>query len=724
LEAASRYVAAGFHVVPVPYRQKGPVLDEWQNLRLRSEDLLSYFDGERQNVGILLGDDFGTCDVDLDCLEAVRAAQFFMPETGMIFGRASKPASHWFYRVDPPIPTKTFKDIDKKTMILEFRCQKKDGTVGLQTVTPPSTHKDSGEPIRFESGCGLRPANVDADVLLTAAARTAAAAIMARHWPGCGQGRHNAMLALAGGLARDGWTEEEARIFCRAVYHALSDPDPAATGRSDGEVKSTFERRVQGADYIGWPHLIQAVGADAAKLAATWLGLDNRPPSPHVEERQTARNDQQFSGNMAPWPAPMKSEAFYGIAGRFVEMADPHTEADPNFLLLVFLAYAGNVIGRNPYIMAGGDGHRTNLYACGVGPTSAGRKGSATAPVEMFFAMGDRAPGFGNILPSLSSGEGLIWAIRDEVWGKQQNKKTKEIERVLLDQGVDDKRLIVSMGEFMGALQVMRRQGNTLSSVVRSAWESGNLMSPTKNSPAKATGAHVTMVGAISKEELLRAIDDVDADNGLLNRFLWCCSRRSKVLPEGGRLFEVVESPKWVDLQAAFNRNTPTEPRRLVRDADAADLWGRDSHPDRGVYAELSRERFGLAGAATARAHAQVLRLSLLYAVLDGATEIRREHLDAALAVWAFCEASARYIFGDALGDPTADALLKALRAAANGLTRTDIRDHFHRKKQEGEITRALLLLHQKGLARFEREETGGRTAERWFATGGATKGA
>jgi hypothetical protein len=325
----------------------------------------------------------------------------------------------------------------------------------------------------------------------------------------------------------------------------------------------------------------------------------------------------------------------------------------------------------------------------------------------------------------LSSGEGLIWTIRDEVWGKQYNKKTKETEEVLLHEGVPDKRLIVNMGEFMGALQVMRRQGNTLSPVIRAAWESGYLVSPTKNSPAKATGAHVTIVGAISKEELLRAIEEVDGDNGLLNRFLWCCSRRSKTLPEGGRLWEVVESSHWRDLQGAFNRNTGLKEGRIARDPEAADLWGRDATPDRGVYAELSRERYGLAGAATARAHAQVLRLSLLYAVLDGATEIRCEHLDAALAVWNYCEASARYVFGDALGDPTADSILKALRARS-GLTRTELRDQFHRKKSEGDITRAVLLLHSKGLARFERQETAGRPVERWFATSGgavATKG-
>jgi hypothetical protein len=718
LAAARVLVDAGFGVVPVPYKDKKPVITGWPNLRLTTVDLPRYFNGHPQNIGVLLGD-FGLADVDADCGEAVRAAAFFLPETRMKFGRASKPASHWFYRMDPPNRSLAYKDIDGK-MILELRCQAKDGSVGMQTVVPPSTH-ESGEAIRFEPGCGPMPANIDADVLLHAVARTAAAAMFARHWPGRGHGRHDTMLALAGGLARAGWDPEAVKAFCRAVYHSLTDADPKAMSRSDAECESTFKRKADGNDFTGWPSVIEAVGKSVVDRALGWLDIRWSSEEARIGVQRQRDDGPQLSGNLAPWPKPMKADAFYGLTGRFVEMVGPHTEADPNFLLLMFLAYCGNIIDRKCYVMAGGDAHFTNLFLCGVGPTSAGRKGSATAPVEAFFTKGGRAPGVGNMLPSLSSGEGLIWTIRDEVWGKQYNKKTRESEDVLLHEGVPDKRLIVNMGEFVSALQMMRRQGNTLSPVTRSAWESGNLVSPTKNSPAKATGAHVTIIGAISKEELLRTVEENDADNGLLNRFLWCCSRRSKALPEGGRLWEVVESEAWRELQGNFNRVSPIQPRRMARDAEAADLWGRDSHPDRGVYAQLSRERYGLAGAATARAHAQVLRLSLLYAVLDGAEEIRREHLDAALAVWRYCEDSARYVFGDALGDPTADAILKALRTAEPGLTRTDLRDHFHRRKQEGEITRALLLLHQKGLARFERQDTGGRPVERWFATAGRT---
>ena len=122
-------------------------------------------------------------------------------------------------------------------------------------------------------------------------------------------------------------------------------------------------------------------------------------------------------------------------------------------------------------------------------------------------------------------------------------------------------------------------------------------------------------------------------------------------------------------------------------------------------------------GAVTSRAEAQAVRLSLLYALLDCSDTIRAEHVNAALAVWSYCEASARFIFGDSLGDAAADAILSALREAPTGMPRKDISDSvFQRHKSAGEIDRVLGVLVQAGLARSEREDTGGRPAERWFS--------
>jgi hypothetical protein len=65
-------------------------------------------------------------------------------------------------------------------------------------------------------------------------------------------------------------------------------------------------------------------------------------------------------------------------------------------------------------------------------------------------------------------------------------------------------------------------------------------------------------------------------------------------------------------------------------------------------YYDLSDAAPGLLGAVTSRAEAQVMRLSLLYALLDGKNVIGEDHLTAALALWDYCARSARFIFGDA----------------------------------------------------------------------------
>ena len=119
----------------------------------------------------------------------------------------------------------------------------------------------------------------------------------------------------------------------------------------------------------------------------------------------------------------------------------------------------------------------------------------------------------------------------------------------------------------------------------------------------------------------------------------------------------------------------------------------------------------------TARAEAQTVRLALLYALLDGKGEIDAPHLQAALAVWEYCEASAAHIFGNALGDPVADEILRALQQACNdGMTRTAISNLFGRHKSGDRLGAALALLTTRGRARMEMKESGGRPVETWFA--------
>jgi hypothetical protein len=127
-----------------------------------------------------------------------------------------------------------------------------------------------------------------------------------------------------------------------------------------------------------------------------------------------------------------------------------------------------------------------------------------------------------------------------------------------------------------------------------------------------------------------------------------------------------------------------------------------------------------LLGAVTARAEAQVVRLALLYALIDGKAAIGVEHLKAAVAFWEYAEASARHVFGDMLGDPTADTILEALKGAGQAdMTRTEISALFGRNRSAAQIDRALAYLVQQGKATLKKEgpsTQGGRPAERWFA--------
>lgn len=394
------------------------------------------------------------------------------------------------------------------------------------------------------------------------------------------------------------------------------------------------------------------------------------------------------------WPAPMHAAAFHGLAGDFVRLVEPHTEASREALLVQFLVTAGSLIGRGPHCVADGAEHHGNLFAVVAGPTSTGRKGTsaahALAPARAVDAGWTTASG-------LVSGEGLVHHVRDA-------SDTG-------DAGVADKRLCVVEGEFARVLQAAARQGNTLSPTLRLAFDGAVLSTLAKNSPEKATGAHVSVIGHITPEELRRHLDRTEIANGLGNRFLWIAARRSKLLPEGGTVSaaELGEIERRLGRMVALARTRG----RLERDEAARALW-------RSVYGELTKDRPGLLGELTARAAALAVRLSLLFALLDGANEIRREHLSAALAVLDFVERSVCYVFGDALGDPDADSILRALDSASDGLTRQEISAVFGRNKPASVIERALAVLAQHGRASVEMDppgDGGGRPAERWRST-------
>jgi hypothetical protein len=282
-------------------------------------------------------------------------------------------------------------------------------------------------------------------------------------------------------------------------------------------------------------------------------------------------------------------------------------------------------------------------------------------------------------------------------------------EPQVADQGVEDKRAVIVETEFCSTLRVMGREGSTLSAVLRNAWDTGDLRVLTRNSPLRATGTHISVIGHITAEELRRELSTTDAANGFANRFLFISVYRSKLLPEGGEAHTIDWHPIVDTLTRAFDfAASLTEP--IKRNPEARELWAA-------IYPTLTADQPGMLGAITSRGEAQVTRLSLIYAVLDRSPVVTPEHLDAAMALWEYSERSCRHIFGDALGDPVADDILRALRRAGEeGLTRTQIRELFAGHRRSNRIDAALGVLHGLGLAVMARRETGGRPVELWTA--------
>ena len=263
--------------------------------------------------------------------------------------------------------------------------------------------------------------------------------------------------------------------------------------------------------------------------------------------------------------------------------------------------------------------------------------------------------------------------------------------------------------EFAGALSVAERHGNTLSPLIRQAWDGNKLATLTRNSPLTATDAHISIIAHITVDELRARISRTEMGNGFANRFLYVLIRRSKELPFGGNLTDSEILELGERLKSAIDWARPVG--RVTMTNKARAKWAA-------VYSALSAAQPGLLGTVTARAEPQTVRLALIYALLDGSNEIDLPHLEAALAIWEYCELSAVHIFGSAIGDPIADEILRALQGASGGMTRTAINTLFGRHQSSERIGAALQLLASKSRVCQEIKHTGGRPTEIWFSTG------
>ena len=420
LEAAQHYAELGWHVHPLPPRSKKPPLPGWQRLATTESATIQewWTEDPAPNVAVATGRTSDLVVIDIDGskgehgLDGLQGEYGSLPPTAEQFtGRGRQ----LFYRYPEGI------EIRNKAGLAGFRGIDVRANGGY-TVLPPSIHPNGREHTWELSS---DPTN------------------------GCELARLPACwihLLADGGGERSGGGRHE----------AATDGEPVPI--PEGERNDTLFRMAAGMRRRGF----SPTAIHAALISYNRECCD--PPLVEAEVRQIADsasrypagepgtvrelvNTHQSAAAGAPWPDPLDDAAYLGLAGDIVRAIDPHTEVDPVALLIQFLIAFGSVVGRATHFVADGAEHFSNVFTVLIGATSKGRKGTSWAHILRLFT--SAAPDWAHrrVVSGLSSGEGLIWQVRDPITKvervKENGKFTGEYEKVVIDPGIDDKRLLV-----------------------------------------------------------------------------------------------------------------------------------------------------------------------------------------------------------------------------------------------------------------------------------------
>lgn len=418
------------------------------------------------------------------------------------------------------------------------------------------------------------------------------------------------------------------------------------------------------------PHVIDNVPArEGGDLGAAVTGR-----SPGTSEEAVS------AGEGAPSLDP-RLAALDGLAGDVVRTLEPHTEADPAAILVNFLALFGAMVGPMAEARAGSAQHPPAIYAAFVGRTSRSRKGTSEREtsalmecVEEAWERRHRVGGFG-------SGEAFI-----EHAAENPGDAIYMVEH-----------------EFARVLAVASREGSSASSVLRAAWDFVRLEHRIRKQTYEAPAAPVVLIAHITADELRdrrHGLRLVEVMNGFGNRVLWVFCDRRRIIPNLEPLPAHLRNILVARIRSALQRARTAGVVRRSPEADAlwADLYGRMADDDPG----------SIVGALTARAEAQVLRLSLIYALIDGSSVIERSHLESAWEVWRYSRWSAQHIWvGRGTGDPDVDRVLAILEAGEE-LTSTALDRMFY---GHGDIPAIREKIIAAGIAQEVTRPAAGRSA-------------
>ena len=465
----------------------------------------------------------------------------------------------------------------------------------------------------------------------------------------------------SGGAGWD-WPQEWCKFFAGRIVYLVPDMDEPGINHMNqigelladvadvyyirlGDVKDITDwYALHGGKDHAWEHLVAS--------AQPWMGPISLIQANVIPE-------EQFE-----WPdAPILN----GIFGEIVQLIEPHTEADPKAIFMELMVMFGSCLGAGPTYMVGQTAQRGNMYLVIVGDTATARKGTAHDWAAAIFKMVDPHYTVTRIFSGMTSGEGLIAAVRDPV-----TTVDKKGELQVIDEGVPDKRILCFEPEFAGrTLVAMKREGSTLSSVLRQAWDNTPMLSTmTKRDVHVATGAHVSVIGHCTIKELRSMLRPEDVAGGFANRFMFMLVRRSKRLtqqtePNADHLKRLTER-----LRLALSEARKVTVVTLHPDAQAT--W-QDIYEQ--IDAELSRDE-GEQLQFLARGCPIILRMALILALANGSSTIRPDDLIQAQGLFAYARRTVEFMLDASISTMTTDEKRLFNLLEVNGpMNRSQIRE-------------------------------------------------
>ena len=394
-------------------------------------------------------------------------------------------------------------------------------------------------------------------------------------------------------------------------------------------------------------------------------------------------------------PTPDKA-VYQGWLGKTSLQLTETSEADPVAVLAQLMAAFGVMVGPGPFSQISDDRHPALIWPLILGHTGIGRKGTSLGVDMRLIKAAAASFASENVTSGLSSGEGLIAAVADDDEGDSGGKLRLVIET-----------------EYSVTMRRSAREGNTLSGVLRQAWEGDDLATLTRAS-LHATAPHIAIIAHITPGEFRMCATGADMAGGTYNRFLPIYSERSKEIPDGEGAPEELIAAHAAQLRELAKQ--ARDIRRVPLSEAARNYWAEV------VYPALSGggPTDGPVAQFTARATPYARRAAMLYALADDATAVDEPHLKAAYALVNYARATAAHVLGTGTGDARLDKLTVALDAAgAQGLTRTDISALFSRQLSKAQLDDLLGKAEAlPGVTRTQRRGNG-RPTDVWTLQGG-----